>query len=107
MYIEDGQQVNIAAFQSSANTFETKIYPTDRATFGSEWSPGIDDDVHLTILNAVGLGSASAGTSPRRMNTPPASIPTVTNEKCSTSTWKEPFQEVRTIAAHWHTSFSI
>ena len=61
MYVEDGQQVNIAALQSSANTFETKIYPTDRATFGSEWSPGIDDDVHLTILNAVGLGSGVGG----------------------------------------------
>lgn len=61
MYVEDGQQVNIAALQSSANTFETKIYPTDRATFGNEWRPGIDDDVHLTILNAVGLGSGVGG----------------------------------------------
>ena len=31
------------------------------ATFGSEWSPGIDDDVHLTILNAVGLGNSVGG----------------------------------------------
>jgi immune inhibitor A len=61
MYLEDGQQANIAALQSSANTFETKIYPTDRATFGNEWSPGIDDDVHLTILNAVGLGNGVGG----------------------------------------------
>ena len=47
--------------QSSANIFESKIYPTDRATFGSEWTPGIDDDVHLTILNAVGLGNNVGG----------------------------------------------
>ena len=61
MYVEDGQVVNLGALQSSANTFESKIYPTDRATFGSEWTPGIDDDVHLTILNAIGLGSNVGG----------------------------------------------
>ena len=61
MYVEDGQQVDLTALQSSANLFETKIYPTDHNTFGSEWSPGIDDDVHLTILNAVGLGNGVGG----------------------------------------------
>lgn len=61
MYVEDGQQVDLGALESSANVFETKIYPTDRATFGNEWSPGIDDDVHLTILNAVGLGNSVGG----------------------------------------------
>ena len=61
MYVEDGQQVNLAALSASASTFEKQIYPTDRATFGSEWSPGIDDDAHLTILNAVGLGTNIGG----------------------------------------------
>ena len=61
MYVEDGRPVNLAALQSSANVFEKQIYPTDRATYGSEWTPGIDDDVHLTILNAVGLGSNIGG----------------------------------------------
>lgn len=61
MYVEDGQAFNLGALQASANVFENKIYPTDRATFGSEWSPGIDDDVHLTILNAVGLGNNVGG----------------------------------------------
>ena len=61
IYVEDGQQIDLAALQSSANAFETKIYPTDRAAFGSEWTPGIDDDVHLTILNAIGLGSSVGG----------------------------------------------
>lgn len=61
MYVEDGQPVNLGALQSSANVFESKIYSTDRSTFGSEWSPGIDDDVHLTILNAVGLGNNVGG----------------------------------------------
>ena len=44
-----------------ADTFETKIYPTDREFFGSEWSPGIDDDVHLYVLYARGLGTSIAG----------------------------------------------
>ncbi|MEO6887506.1 MAG: hypothetical protein ABI456_00680 [Ktedonobacteraceae bacterium] len=61
MYVQDGQSANLAALQSSATTFETQIYPTDRATYGSEWSPGIDDDVHLTILNAIGLGRGVGG----------------------------------------------
>lgn len=61
VYAQDGQQVNVQALQSSANLFESSIYQTDRATFGSEWSPGIDADVHLTILNAVGLGSGIGG----------------------------------------------
>ena len=39
-----------------AEDFERKIYPTDREIFGSEWSPGVDSDVHLTILFARDLG---------------------------------------------------
>ncbi|MFL5624816.1 MAG: hypothetical protein ACJ788_04385, partial [Ktedonobacteraceae bacterium] len=61
MYVEDGQAINLNALQSSANVFESRIYPTDRASFGSEWSPGIDGDVHLTILNTVGLGMNVGG----------------------------------------------
>ncbi len=61
MYVEDGQAVNLNALQASANIFESRIYPTDRTTFGSEWSPGIDGDVHLTILNAVGMGMNVGG----------------------------------------------
>lgn len=61
MYVQDGQTVNLAALQSSADTFESKNYPTDRSTYGSEWTPGIDDDVHLTILNAIGLGKGVGG----------------------------------------------
>jgi immune inhibitor A len=61
MYVEDGQQVNLQALEASADLFEQSTYPTDRTTFGSEWTPGIDDDVHLTILNAVGLGNNVGG----------------------------------------------
>jgi immune inhibitor A len=41
--------------------FESKIYPTDREFFGSEWSPGVDGDVHIYILYASGLGSTVGG----------------------------------------------
>ncbi|MBU1137132.1 IPT/TIG domain-containing protein [Patescibacteria group bacterium] len=33
-----------------AKEFDTVIYPKERATFGSEWSPGIDNDVKITVL---------------------------------------------------------
>src|SRR5579859_2400504 len=44
IYVEDGQQPNLQALQASADLFETKTYPTDRNAFGSEWTPGIDED---------------------------------------------------------------
>ncbi len=42
-------------------TFEAKIYPTTRAFFGSEWTPGVDNDPHLYILYAKGIGRSVAG----------------------------------------------
>jgi hypothetical protein len=44
-----------------AETFENKIYPTNRAFFGSEWNPGVDNDPHLYIIFASGLGRSLAG----------------------------------------------
>ncbi|MGD8759004.1 MAG: immune inhibitor A [Anaerolineales bacterium] len=41
--------------------FENHTYPTTRAFFGSEWSPGVDGDPHLYILAANGLGATTAG----------------------------------------------
>lgn len=61
VYVEDGQPFNLAALQTSAATFEQQIYPTERSAAGSEWTPGIDGDAHITILNAVGFGSNSSG----------------------------------------------
>ncbi len=61
MYVEDGQSASLTALKSSADLFEERIYPSEHATFGSEWLPGIDDDPHLTILNATGLGNGVGG----------------------------------------------
>ena len=41
------------------DTFEKQIYPWNRQIFGEERSPGIDNDVHLTILYARDLGGAA------------------------------------------------
>ena len=32
------------------NEFDQKIYPTLTKTYGTEWTPGIDNDAHVTIL---------------------------------------------------------
>lgn len=44
-----------------ADAFEDQIYPTTRAFFGSEWTPGIDEDEHIYILYVTGVGSGVAG----------------------------------------------
>jgi len=36
--------------ENLANEFDTVIYPKERAVFGSEWSPGIDNDRKITVL---------------------------------------------------------
>lgn len=52
VYVENGVDVDLAALERDARTFNDEIYPRNRELFGSEWSPGIDGDARLTILNA-------------------------------------------------------
>jgi hypothetical protein len=51
-YVEDGQSIRQGDIQRSAAAFEEKVYPRVTAVFGAEWSPGVDNDPHLNILNA-------------------------------------------------------
>ncbi|MBI4300310.1 MAG: immune inhibitor A [Chloroflexi bacterium] len=51
-YVEDGVKVAQDALQRSANTFEESIYPTVVRLFGPVITPGVDNDAHLTVLNA-------------------------------------------------------
>ena len=51
-YFEDGQAVSQSELEESAAHFEMEIYPQVTAAFGLEWSPGVDNDPHLNILNA-------------------------------------------------------
>jgi len=44
-----------------AETFENDIYPKTRSVFGSEWTPGVDNDGHIFILYTDGIGESIAG----------------------------------------------
>lgn len=52
MWVEDGMRLDQDDIEESAHEFEDHIYPTNHRYFGSEWSPGVDNDVHIHILNA-------------------------------------------------------
>ena len=60
-WIEDGVNYNSRALNKLVETFEEVIYPTNREFFGSEWTPGIDNDPHLFIVFARNIGSGIAG----------------------------------------------
>lgn len=56
-YVEDGTPTDLGALRSSADLFESSIYITNQRVFGKEWQPGVDDDLHITILNAPDLAA--------------------------------------------------
>lgn len=58
MYVEKGAAVDPQALESAALAFEDKIYSRTREAFGSEWTPGVDGDPHITVLHAH-FGGAS------------------------------------------------
>ena len=60
-WFQDGISYDEDDLENLAETFENQIYPTDRAFFGSEWSPGVDNDEHLYIVFAEDLGYSLAG----------------------------------------------
>lgn len=60
-WVENGVDFDQGEMKKLADTFENKIYPTDREFFGSEWTPGIDADPHIYILYARGLGGSVGG----------------------------------------------
>lgn len=60
-WAEDGTQVNMKDLKALMDTFENKIYPTDREFFGSEWTPGVDGDPHIYVVYAGNIGTTVAG----------------------------------------------
>lgn len=52
MWVQDDISVAQDALEQSAAAFESRLYPAVRQYFGSEWTPGIDNDGRLTILHA-------------------------------------------------------
>ncbi|MDX1600087.1 MAG: immune inhibitor A [Anaerolineales bacterium] len=71
-WAEQGVDYDLDDVQALVDEFENDIYPTNRAFFGSEWSPGVDGDPHLYILFARGLGSSIAGYFASNQSYPPA-----------------------------------
>lgn len=61
MWIEEGIWHDVKQLEIAAEVFESRIYPTTRAAFGSEWTPGVDNDPHILVLHVKGLGQEIAG----------------------------------------------
>ena len=61
MWVEVGAEVDEDDLKQSADRFERETYQTNREFFGAEWTPGVDNDPHLAILHAHGLGENIAG----------------------------------------------
>ncbi|MBC8504069.1 MAG: immune inhibitor A [Anaerolineales bacterium] len=60
-WVDDTAEFEPADLEILANKFENKIYPVNRRFFGSEWSPGIDNDEHIYIIFARRVGIYTAG----------------------------------------------
>ncbi|MBA3534854.1 MAG: immune inhibitor A [Ardenticatenales bacterium] len=71
-WVESGAEVDQADLDASARVFEERSYPTNRALFGSEWTPGIDGDprVHVFLGEVPGVGGYYSSTDefPRTVN---------------------------------------
>ncbi len=63
LYVEHGVSYSRSQACRSARRFEKKIYPEDRRVFGSEWTPGVDDDRHVTVYfgNLQGVAGYFSG----------------------------------------------
>lgn len=60
-WVEEGVRYQQADVEALVDEFERDMYPTNREFFGSEWTPGVDNDPHLYIMFARGLGFSIAG----------------------------------------------
>jgi hypothetical protein len=60
-WAEDGADVNMKDLKALMDTFENKIYPKDREFFGSEWTPGVDNDPHIYVIYSSNIGTTVAG----------------------------------------------
>lgn len=50
-FVEDEVRLDQRDIEKSAEIFETSTYPLITKVFGTEWTPGVDGDPHLHILN--------------------------------------------------------
>ena len=75
MWVEEGVWHDVRQLEEAAIFFETRVYSTTRAAFGSEWTPGVDNDPHIHILHAAGLGEGVMGYTSSRDEFPRALYP--------------------------------
>jgi hypothetical protein len=50
VYVSEGLSYDADKLRQAVDIFESQIYPTNHRYFGTEWTPGIDNDPHMTIL---------------------------------------------------------
>lgn len=74
-WVEEGVRYDRAAMEDLMTTFDERIYPTDREFFGSEWTPGIDNDPRIYILYVRNMGSGIAGYFSSSDSQPPQAHP--------------------------------
>jgi hypothetical protein len=60
-WIENGVNYSQRALNRLVEEFENSIYPTNQEFFGTEWFPGVDQDPHIYVIYAGGLGNNIAG----------------------------------------------
>ncbi|MEZ4662056.1 MAG: immune inhibitor A [Caldilineaceae bacterium] len=60
-WVEVDQDFDLAKLSASIDRFSENSYPAERAFFGSELSPGIDNDPRIHILHTVQTGGGVAG----------------------------------------------
>lgn len=60
-WAEEGARYRESDVKRLMDTFENRMYPTNREFFGEEFNPGIDGDPHIYVIYASGLGSSVAG----------------------------------------------
>jgi immune inhibitor A len=60
-WVEVDQPVDEEGIIESVDHFSRESYPAERAFFGSEWNPGVDNDPRLHILHVTNIGSGIAG----------------------------------------------
>lgn len=60
-WAEEGASYRESDVKRLMDTFENKMYPTNREFFGEEFNPGIDGDPRIYVIYASGLGSSVAG----------------------------------------------
>lgn len=57
-YVDDKVSFQMEALKESAQVYEEEIYPRVTRVFGGELVPGVDNDVHMTILHTPLRGVA-------------------------------------------------